>query len=1314
MQRYNFEDNIFPHFVDIHNYIREGKVKLLRENEEFILNNLNSPVAAASNLTVLNLIQFYIRQDVYKGNQEGVEQAHDLLLLMISISNRDISNYQSKYKKIIRKICIELILHGIDLASSEIPKGIKEMKDKDLQLIIHCLRSIDKEFWEEIDLDYIEDIIKLYESFEDHESMGRWNDFYYLTKDKQECIDLNESKPYELVYKKLIKAHNLKVNINNVDDQPGLEQLIFQEQMDLGLQAIAASVTDHTNDRKIEGYFRFAWEFYHAHKIDISKADQYFLTWINKFTCGNYSILSVHNVYDLSLAAKEGSIYAIGFLKKLSHNCFKQNQESNVLALSLLNLFEEASNEKPATNSIQHVEALKLMYGLGGEEIDIKKAGNIIKNYFEGEDISEVTTTIMFRLIYMNFEAELHTVDELNNVNKLIEFNKIINFHSKKYFEQSDLLVEAAKLTNVLEHKISLVKAFIENYPFIHLKDISNLLYKINSTNLIYLSEIVNILISIIDHDCATNPTDTKYIFYIFELHKILSSFDACSESIEYNTTKVSLQKLLTAIEEERAYLQSYNATNHENVESKIAIEKILLEEQGEDSTSSLNEEIKSENRPEGVTEADSKRAIEQILLEEYGEGSTSSEIEETKGENSRAEGVPEEVEASPEGVTRGELPNDIQTRFSAFTPSAPPIGAIPSAPPEETAPSAPPEDISSLSSSFIPCAYEFTEKESKVDAEPINNSGLYPLIMNSFDHMPEYSNLYDALLSNDKKRVKKHLNIIRKTNRLDDINSIVETTTHRYSFTILHSILSLPGGVDLIAENSDLCNAINPQGLNYHGTVKFCDDSIVPKLTQQQGSSALECLTASEEGIKLLSSNAKLRSQITPNGLNKVVINKYTLGKSPLYLLTDSIPGLRILETDASLRAKITSEGLNADVAINNEEGAKAGESALYNLVVTSDLAILEKDATLRSKISSYGLNVQRGTEKIKQVTSVLYELAYRPKGMSLLLADSELVTRITAEGLNAIKPCGLMTGTSVLYLLSMSKAGRQILCKTDLLSKANKESINSRKYFKENQESTALCFLALYKSTREIILTQYDFRQKITIEGLNAVIGNGSYQGLSSLMAFSMYKTGRTLLAVSLKTMILKEALNAIDNSTIQSSQASGRSAASYLVTSEHGNRMFTSHSPDLFAMLNEDAFQSIIPEHPEIQAPLTLNEWLREPEEVGGTHDEIKARYVLSKLKTSLMNTQWSFWGKYPEAVSLQIHKIARAENRSAAIELEQKANEERAEAILPVYTLALITVASIGRKAAANLSLFAPANVKTYFEQYSHTTNYYSLR
>jgi hypothetical protein len=192
-------------------------------------------------------------------------------------------------------------------------------------------------------------------------------------------------------------------------------------------------------------------------------------------------------------------------------------------------------------------------------------------------------------------------------------------------------------------------------------------------------------------------------------------------------------------------------------------------------------------------------------------------------------------------------------------------------------------------------------------------------------------------------------------------------------------------------------------------------------------------------------------------------------------------------------------------------------------------------------------------------------------------------------------------------------------------------------------------------------------------------------------------MYPAGRALLNGPLKMLILSHALNAVVKFNEAIPFTEGWSAASVLITSEFGNEMFASKSPDLFNMITEEGLQSRIPQHLQLHEPYTdsVSEWLRLPLHVR-THAELKARYVLSNLKIILLNTQWTKAGERPQPIQDQLKEIESAEKSEKS------------------YDAALARVVSIGKFNAANLGLFATDNLKAHHQKFVETRNIYALR
>ena len=645
-----------------------------------------------------------------------------------------------------------------------------------------------------------------------------------------------------------------------------------------------------------------------------------------------------------------------------------------------------------------------------------------------------------------------------------------------------------------------------------------------------------------------------------------------------------------------------------------------------------------------------------------------------------------------PTATAFSAVSNDVNLRSSAF---------IPSAPLEEIKPSAPhgnmPASIRDSDSVRSTPPAEIKSAENKIESYPVK----YRL-----EHMRVFRDLFGALQKNDFQSAQTYINTLRNTQRLSDINSIVifvappfsdwgVGSLPEYSFSLLHGLVSMSGGIKLLTENNDLCEAVNSQGLNFHGIPRINSFSLKTRM----GSNALECLSSCDEGLELLASNPKLRDQITSAGLNTVINNdEYTLRRSPLYMLTKDKAGLKILENDATLRGKISKEGLNADVAIDHDkyQTAVAGESPLFNLALNGiGLKILAKDAVLRSKISVCGLNVIKCGGEFKNL-SVLYLLSSDAVGQSLFLADNNLVEKITTESFNFVSTLHPLVGTSPLLMLSKSTNGKKVLIKTNLIYKADIAALNATKKLKPEEGSTALCYLAMGKQTRKVIVSK-SFRHKITAHALNSVIKDGDHKGMSALFALSMFPAGRNMLFETLKTMIAGNALNSLVSNNKSFPHCAGWSAASVLVTSEYGNEMFIRKTPDLYALLTEKGFQSKTPSHLHIgeARPLILSEWLSLPMHVE-THAELKAKYVISNLKVTLFRTQWNASGDRPEAVKDQIKEVQSAEKGEKS------------------YDAALACVVSIGKKAAANMSLFAPEIVKTHVQKFVKTKNIYELR
>ncbi len=237
---------------------------------------------------------------------------------------------------------------------------------------------------------------------------------------------------------------------------------------------------------------------------------------------------------------------------------------------------------------------------------------------------------------------------------------------------------------------------------------------------------------------------------------------------------------------------------------------------------------------------------------------------------------------------------------------------------------------------------------------------------------------------------------------------------------------------------------------------------------------------------------------------------------------------------------------------------GQYHGKSALLYIAFTiKGRQLLIDDSGLRSKVTANGLNslITVGNSKGK---SALYFLAGKPEGQRLLIADNNLRDKITADGLNAVIAEGLYKGYSPLLFLAASSEGRQLLKDDEVLrGKITTEGLNAVVHEGEFKGFSTLIFLAGTPEGRQLLIDDAGLRGKITSKGLNSVISEGKYKGYSALWYLASNPKGRWFFINN--DEVLRSKISAAGlNTVIAEGESKDWSALLFLVGDPEGLRL------------------------------------------------------------------------------------------------------------------------------------------------------------
>ena len=124
--------------------------------------------------------------------------------------------------------------------------------------------------------------------------------------------------------------------------------------------------------------------------------------------------------------------------------------------------------------------------------------------------------------------------------------------------------------------------------------------------------------------------------------------------------------------------------------------------------------------------------------------------------------------------------------------------------------------------------------------------------------------------------------------------------------------------------------------------------------------------------------------------------------------------------------------------------------------------------------------------SDKLFSGYSPLCILASTKEGRQLLMEDSILPGKITAEGLNAIIAEGQHRGKSALYFLADSDEGRQLLSNNDLLGKITAAGLNAVIAEEQDRGKSALWCLVSCPEGWSLLKDHKILNEKILFEGL------------------------------------------------------------------------------------------------------------------------------------------------------------------------------------------------------------------------------------
>lgn len=284
----------------------------------------------------------------------------------------------------------------------------------------------------------------------------------------------------------------------------------------------------------------------------------------------------------------------------------------------------------------------------------------------------------------------------------------------------------------------------------------------------------------------------------------------------------------------------------------------------------------------------------------------------------------------------------------------------------------------------------------------------------------------------------------------------------------------------------------------------------------------------------------------------------------SPLFLMTAYKKGLEALLSDEDLYTQITPQGLNKILVV----GTEIGKSPLFNMALNikneniSNLLLYNKK--LIEKITPDALNkvIQSGPFK---GTSPAFWLLYSDEGLRLLTAYPHICDMINEEALNCILPIG----TSAVYYLARSKTGIEFLFNhPSLINKINNVAINHPVPAGEEEGISPLLLIAS-QAEGLFLLSHYPLLDHANLVGLNTFVKHGDYAGTSAFYWLARTEAGRVnLLGTSLCNLVSKGTLYAPPKN-----KALGEAPIYYLFNTPTGQRI-VSRSRRLRDLQEEEA--------------------------------------------------------------------------------------------------------------------------------------------
>lgn len=381
MPELNYEGSLLPEYVEFNELIKSGDIPAIIDQGDYIKQNLNTFIDTASLHTILYPIKRYADAAV-GALRNGHFDFNNVKLFdfMLSISNYDIESNNGANKKIIREICIELILDAVDLGAEDILDSLEDLKDTSLKNLILSLNKFEESSDAKEQDDLISQIISLYKSMTgscpDH-----WLMLKELKKNDKCYLGPGEKGRSELSYLKFINEFNHKINQHRVDIMfPDLEPgswdadyqvyTLFRSTMELGsyhLQKLVKNKSQAHHQESMKKYFLDALDIGRAYpEAGYDMVTEFLTRFSNAYT---------KNSGDFNLA----DVCYFGEVAVADPNCFHLleliSTTASVDVSSLATFFYNHISENPFDDVVygfwgksKFLRAVKLLYGIDSEQ----------------------------------------------------------------------------------------------------------------------------------------------------------------------------------------------------------------------------------------------------------------------------------------------------------------------------------------------------------------------------------------------------------------------------------------------------------------------------------------------------------------------------------------------------------------------------------------------------------------------------------------------------------------------------------------------------------------------------------------------------------------------------------------------------------------------------------------------------------------------------------------------------------------------------------------------------------------------------------